>query len=302
MIDVSVIIPSRNELFLPQTVDSLFAMVTGDIEVVVILDGYWPDPPLIDRPNLHIIHFSTPRGLRAGDNAGAAIAKGKYLLKTDAHMLFSQGFDVALAAECDGDWVVVPRRYSLDPDKWERTDKSPTDYHFLDCPLTNPEFFQMHGVIWKDRDRDPRYKDLLIDDQLSWQGSCWFMTAEHFHKRLGGLSEEGYGTFSQEPQEIGMKTWLGGGRVVINKKVWFAHLHKGKRFGRMYHMGQNEVHQGHMYSAHYWMENKWEKRIHDFSWLIDRFYPIPTWPDNWQELPHIHGQPGRDANFMPRHR
>lgn len=101
---------------------------------------------------------------------------------------------------------------------------------------------------------------------------------------LGGMSEVGYGTFTQEPQEIGMKTWLGGGAVKVNKKVWYAHLHKGRTYGRMYHQDRAEVVRGHNYSADYWMNNRWEKRIHDVEWLIDRFWPVPTWPVNWKEV------------------
>lgn len=56
MAKVSILIPSRNERFLPQTVDDIFAKAAGDIEVVAVLDGYWPDPILKDRPNLILVH------------------------------------------------------------------------------------------------------------------------------------------------------------------------------------------------------------------------------------------------------
>jgi hypothetical protein len=32
------------------------------------------------------------------------------------------------------------------------------------------------------------------------------------------------------------------------------------------------------------MNNKWSERSRDIDWLIDRFSPIPGWPDNWHEL------------------
>ena len=37
---------------------------------------------------------------------------------------------------------------------------------------------------------------------------------------------ETYGTFVDEPQEIGLKYWLGGGANKIIKKTWYAHLSK----------------------------------------------------------------------------
>ena len=42
MSKLSVIVPARNELFLNKTVDDLFAKAHGDVEVIAVLDGYWP--------------------------------------------------------------------------------------------------------------------------------------------------------------------------------------------------------------------------------------------------------------------
>lgn len=101
-----------------------------------------------------------------------------------------------------------------------------------------------------------------------------------FFDFLHGLDEDPiYGGWAQEPAEIGNKTWLGGGRVVVNKKCWYAHLHKGKRFPRNFHM---DVVRGHNYAAWFWMNNLWEKRIHDIDWLVDKFWPIPSWPEDWR--------------------
>ena len=93
MTKVSVIIPSRNEQFMPQTVEDILAKATGDIEVIVILDGYWPDPILPDHQNLILVHHGKPKGMRASINAGAAVATGDYLMKCDAHCMFGEGFD-----------------------------------------------------------------------------------------------------------------------------------------------------------------------------------------------------------------
>ncbi len=280
----SIIIPSRNERFLPQTIDDIFTKATGDIEVIACLDGYWPDPPLKDYPNLTVLHWGQSKGMRASINAAAAIAKGKYLMKTDAHCMFDQGFDEVLKSDIDDDWIVIPRRNRLDAENWCLQDvgKPPIDYHYLSCPITNRDGYSFHGAIWPERTRERSGPEYDIDDTMSFQGSLWFMTARHFHEFLGGMNEEGYGTFSQEPQEIGMKTWLGGGRIVVNKKTSYAHLHKGKVYGRGYFMSKSEITTGHEYSAKYWMGNKWNKRIHDIEWLVDRFWPIPTWFEGWE--------------------
>ena len=281
---VSIIIPARGERFLPETVNDIYAHATGEIEVIVMMDGYWQTPILEDRPGLTIIHRGHAMGMRAGINAAASIAKGDYLMKTDAHCMFAEGFDEVLKADMEDNWVVIPRRHRLDAEHWtlQDTEKPPIDYHYLSCPMTNKDGYSMHGAIWPERTRERM--DIPIDDTMSFQGSFWFMTANWFRNFLGGMSEAGYGTFSQEPQEIGNKTWLGGGRVVVNKKTWYAHLHKGKQYGRGYFIGKTEISKGHEYSAHYWMNNQWEKRIHDFEWLVEKFSPVPTWPANWKEL------------------
>jgi hypothetical protein len=35
------------------------------------------------------------------------------------------------------------------------------------------------------------------------------------------------------------------------------------------------------WSADYWLNNRWEKRVHDIEWLVEKFSP-PGWPDDWQ--------------------
>lgn len=278
---LSVIIPSRNEQFLPQTVADVLAKATGDIEVIAVLDGYWPNPNLADNPRLKIIHFSDSRGMRNAINSAAAVAKGDYLLKADAHCMFSEGFDEILKADMEDNWIVIPRRDRLDAENWTRqeTGKPPIDAHYLSCPLTNRDGFSMHGAIWPEYDRDRTH--ILIDETPSFQGSCWVMSRRHWD-RLGGMSEVGYGGFCQEPQEIGMKTWLGGGQVMVNKKTTYYHLHKGKRYGRGYFQSKSEVIAGHLWSARYWMNDRWKGRVHDFAWFVDKF-PMPTWPADWKE-------------------
>jgi len=287
MSKVSVIIPSRNEQFLPQTVEDIFAKATGEVEVIVTLDGYWPDPPLPDHDNLILIHRSKARGMRAAINAAASVATGEFLMKTDAHCMFAEGFDEVLQADCDGDWMVIPSRYSLDAENWciLETGKRRVDYHYLSYPDEPGK--GIHGQVWNDRRRERFGKpEFDIDDEMSFQGSCWFMTRRHFWNFLGGMSEVGYGTFIQEPQEIGLKTWLGGGRIVVNKKTWYAHLHKGRKYGRGYFLNKREAKRGNDYSCDFWFNNRWPSRIHDLEWLIDKFWPVPTWPEDWRKREH----------------
>ena len=280
MAKVSVVIPSRNEKLLAKTVDDIFAKATGEIEVIVILDGPTSYPLPAERPSLKFIRKAKPEGLRIADNDGARVATGKYLLKTDAHCMFGEGFDEILKTDMESDWVAVPRRFSLNPDLWLPKPHPGVDYFYLGCPWTDP-LFLMRNRHWKSKASHSRH--IPIDDQMTIHGSMWFTTLDHFRNRIGGLDEERFGSFAGEPQEIVLKTWLGGGRVIINKNTWYAHLHSAMQRPRGYRLTKAEMLDGYIASAHYWTENKWEDRIHDFDWLIEKFWPVPSWPKNWRE-------------------
>lgn len=290
---VSVIIPSRNSPFLTKTIRDVLQNSDTDIEVVVNVDEKWPEE-IVEDSRVVYLHPSAPRGLRSGINSCVAVSRGKYIMKTDDHCAFGKGFDRILVENHKEDnWVQIPRRYSLDAENWKINESRPyRDYMYIDFPRKGKDHDDgMHGVEWFERQRertDPQYD---IDDTPSMQASCYFMSRSHFDN-LGGMEEypvpgeEGYGQFSQEAQEIGFKTWLGGGAMKVNKKTWYAHLHKGKTYGRMYSIpGWNEYTvKASNWSAEYWLNNRWDGRKHDFAWFVDEKFPnMPTWPQNWQE-------------------
>jgi glycosyltransferase involved in cell wall biosynthesis len=287
---VSVIIPARNELYLKQTVCDLLAKATGEIEVIVILDGYWPIEALPDDPRLIIVHRER-RGMRASINAGIAVSKGEYIMKIDAHCLIAEGYDETLKADCDKDWIVIPRRYALDAETWSvRRHRAFVDYEYLSWPYRakmkgKSNELGLHGWTWDERiiSRINR----LIDETMTFQGSCWFMPKEFFQRRIVQMDETGYGSFIGEAQELGLKAWLGGGQVMVNKKTWYAHLWKGEPYRNAYkevigqtysRVGRSERDNGNRFSIDHWLNDRWEGRIHDFEWLIKRFAPIPSWP------------------------
>ena len=282
MPELSVIIPNRNSPFTTKTIEDVLKNAGCDVEVIVHVDEKWPEP-LVEDKRVHYIHPPAPRGLRGAVNASVSLAKGKYIMKTDDHCAFGENFGKILIENHQEGWVQIPRRYALDAENWkignEGDPKYPIDYMYIDFPLKGKAHDDgMHGVPWKRPDRD-KYE---IDDTPSMQGSCYFMTKDHYVNFLGGMSEEGYGQFSQEAQEIGFKTWLGGGAVKVNKKTWYAHLHKGKTYGRMYKFPGGTV-EASNWSADYWLNNKWEDRKHDFEWFIDTKWPfMPKWDKDWK--------------------
>jgi len=173
MTDVSVIVPSRNEQFLAPTLEDLARNARADTEIIAVLEGYWPEE-MVEHERVHYIHFTEPQGMRRAINAGAAVARGKHLMKCDAHCAFSEGYDVALMADCEEDWVAVPRRWSLNPEEWRPRRKSPIDYLYL-CYPDNPNDRggpTLHGRVWGQKNNDPSLRDVMVDDLMSAQGSC----------------------------------------------------------------------------------------------------------------------------------
>lgn len=285
---VTIVIPARHELYLSQTVDDLLGKAAGDIEIIVVLDNCWQVPMLRDDPRLTIVHWGGRRGLRAAINAAACIGTGEYLMKTDAHCLFDEGFDEKLKTDCDTDWLVIPRRYALDADNWTVKDKEPVDSMYLHFPaIDENKQLGLHGRTWLERGR--ARKHILIDEDMCFQGSCWFMPMRYFRDLIHPMDEANYGMFIGEPQELAGKIWLSGGKVMRNKKTWYAHLWKGldyrakfrEQMGFNYtRVGLKERKRGNAYSLDFWFFNRWADRKHDLDWLVERFWPVPSWPED----------------------
>lgn len=155
----------------------------------------------------------------------------------------------------------------------------------------------LHGKGWRERDVERAHID--IDETMSWQGSAWFISMRYFRDLIYPMDEANYGMFIGEPQEIGAKVWLSGGRNMVNKKTWYAHLWKGRGYREKFmeqkgfgytRVGRQERKRGNAYSLDFWFFNRWEKRKYDLNWLVDRFAPVPTWSEDraqWTVLPTV---------------
>lgn len=276
----AVIIPARNEPYLTKTVDDVFTKARGEIRVYAILEGYWPegwDKTADKYPGrLVTIHHGQPHGMRSSINQAANVAYDcDYLLKCDAHVMFAKGFDLVLQKDCPSRTIVVPRRYRLDAEKWQiiKDGRPPVDYEYLTPPDHNGG--GLKGRVWEQRALEN--KDLSIDDLWLFQGSCWFMPRGYFHE-LDLMDEENYGTFWKEALELSCKAWLSGGRVIVNKNTWYAHLHKASRGYSMLSEDQVKAHE----FSKKWLDDStgWEKQTLPFASLLERFQP-PGW-ENWK--------------------
>jgi glycosyltransferase involved in cell wall biosynthesis len=272
---LSVIIPARNEQFLGKTVEDILNKATGDIEIFTVLEGYWT--PLVDDKRVHIIHFGEPHGMRAAINAAVRICNGDYIMKTDAHCMFAQGFDEQLIKDSEDNWLSIPQKYSLDAENWTKF-KEPVQYYYLTSPEEVSIYGKgLHGRIWDSKHQER--KDYQIDDLMSFQGSCWFMPKK-LYEDIDYMDETNTTPY-QEAQELGNKVWLSGGRVIINKNTWYAHLHKGKKYGRGYNLPNDSKRKYEDESMDFWLNNKWSKQVRNFDWLIEKFNP-PGW-ENWSK-------------------
>lgn len=257
---LSVVIPSANDPCLHRTVTDILEHAHGDIEVIAVLDGGHE----IEVPGATVIYLPQRLGRRPATNIGVAQSHGDFIMKCDSHCSFSDGFDRDLLGQIEDNWVVSPRRYRLNIDTWERTGDPPIDYERIQAM---PD--KLHGVRWTSRTLERA--SIPVDENETNQGSCWVMS-RYWWDHLGGLSSEGYGTFTQEPEEICLKTWLGpgDGRVMINKLAWYAH--KDRSFKRTWHsLPGDDAAKGNAWSRDYWLNNRWSERVHDIEWLAERF-------------------------------
>jgi len=274
---VSIAIPSKNEIFLKKTIEDVLEKATGEIEVFPILDGYdIPEDEVVKDRRVHYIRFTPGLGKRQGINAMVAVCKGEYVMSVDAHCMFAKGFDEQLVKDHRPKWVQVPRRHRLSAETWslqpQSDNRPPIDYEYLMWPKKfKPMTF--HGFKWDARTREREH--IPVDETITMQASCWFMTKKWFRKM--GFMDYAYERWGQEAEEISFTTWTNGGKLVTNKNTWYAHLHKGKRYGRMYKLSRSMTRRSYAYC--------WKRWINDpkFHKLINRFMPLPGWPENWKE-------------------
>lgn len=283
MSKVSIIIPARAEKLenVIRTLGSIYDNATGEFEVIVGNDG----PPDIDLkyyyPDVKVANFPAVVGIKTNINALASMATGKYIYKSDSHCSFGKGFDEILQADMQEDWIVMPRFYVLNGETWQWQDGRFYDYFYLCCPFNDPKGFRFKaGGHWPERTQ--ANLDRLIDETPQIHGSGWFMTRDHYFE-LGGfpnIDPHGHG---QEPIWLALKNWLGGGKVMVNKKTWYAHMHQqGNKRG--YHMDHAQEVKSYEIAARYWVGNEWCERIHDFDWFVEKFMPMPTWLENWKQI------------------
>jgi len=295
MKSLSVLIASRNEMFLQNTVEDVLRNIRGNTEIIVVLDGSWADPPLKQDKRLIVIYHPKSIGQRACINDAARVSRAKYIMKLDAHCSVDEGFDVKMINDMQDDWTMVPKMYNLHVFDWicgcgyrEYQGRS------RPCPKCNGKMIR--DIKWYAKpspettamrfDKDlkfaywGKYKDRQsgnLVETMSILGACFMLTRKKFFEL--NICDESHGGWGQMGTEVACATWLSGGKLIVNKNTWFAHCFRtqGGDFGFPYFLSQKDVNKARKYSKDLWFNNKHPRQIHKLSWLINKFAPVPGW-------------------------
>ena len=302
---LSVLIPARSEEWLARTVQDILEHKEGNTEVIVGLDGQWAEPGIADHEDVTIVYYSSSIGQRQMTNQLCKLSNAKYIMKVDAHCAFDQGFDVKMMNKMQDNWTMVPIMRNLHAFDWVCEDghrryqgpsgpckecgkethkevmwiakKSPQSksYSFDAEP-----HFQYFGDWCK---RDHFKKDLEetdLTETMSLQGSCFMLTRDKYWE-LNISDNDTFGSWGSQGIEVACKTWLSGGRVVVNHKTWYAHMFRtqGGDFGFPYPQSGRQVQHAKKYAKKIFFEERWHKAIRPVSWLVERFWPVTYWKD-----------------------
>jgi len=300
--NLSIIIPSRNEAFLKNTVEDILENIEADTEIIIVLDGQWCVEPLNKHKRVTVVYLPISIGQRASCNLACKLSKAKYIAKVDAHCSFDKGFDrkmIEAFKETGDDVVMVPNMKNLHVFDWVCTKcgnrryqgrtgicekcggeekkeivwfakKSPnsTSYRF-DTTL----HFQYWGGYKKQQKGD-------LVETLSLQGSFFMITRENYWKL--NVCDESWGSWGNQGSEVAIKNWLSGNKVICNKRTWYSHLFRtqGGDFGFPYHQSGKQVSNARKCSRDIFFNNKCKNQKHPLSWLIEKFKPIPDWHED----------------------
>jgi len=304
MYDLSLLIPARNEEFLAQTVKDILANKRGKTEVLVGMDGAWADPQIEDHDDVRIFYVPESIGQRGMQNQLARMSTAKYVAKVDAHCAFSEGFDVEMMKtfeELGENITVAPLMKNLHAFDWKcyhcglRTYQGPKPPACTQCGKGNRI---KKKLVFAPRHRTPNSTSYRFDNTLhfqyfnewkakqtgdlvesmSLQGSFFMCTRENYWKKE--LCDESWGSWGQQGSEVAIKTWLSGGRVIINKRCWYAHLFRTQPgFGFPYPQSGKGQQRARDICNDIFKNNKWSQQIYPLSWLVEKFWPVPGWTD-----------------------
>jgi len=300
---LSILVPARNEIFLKNTVDDILDKIQGDTEVIARLDGAWANPPIEDNDRVKLIYSSKAIGQRAAQNECARLSRAKYVMKVDAHCAFKRGFDVEMFKAFDelneDNITMVPIMKNLWAFDWKchkcgkrwYQDKSSDKCQDSKCdgtdirrkikwqakPSPNSTSYRFNKQLefkYFGEYKKKQKGDLV--ETMSLQGSCFMATRENYWKNE--LCDESYGSWGGQGAEVAIKTWLSGGRVICNKRTWYAHMFRTKpNFSFPYPNPGKEQKNAKDTLRKTFLTDSWPKAVRKLDWVVEKFAPVPDW-------------------------
>jgi glycosyltransferase involved in cell wall biosynthesis len=286
-------------MFLAKTVENILENIEGNTEIIVVLDGAWANPSIPQNERVTIVYNKESIGQRAATNQACKLSKSKYVMKVDAHCAFDKGFDVKMINEMHDDWTMVPLMKNLHAFDWvcpqgHRRYQGPSGpcmecgmetkrdilWHAKDSPKSVSYCFDStpHFQYFGDYAKRPEGQG-DITETMSLQGSCWMLTRNKYWEL--NVCDEEFGSWGSQGIEVAAKTWLSGGRVMVNKKTWYAHMFRtqGGDFGFPYPLSGRQTEKAKDMARDLFFNDKWPKQIHPLSWLIEKFWPVKGWTE-----------------------
>ena len=249
------IITARNEPGLNRTIKSLLDNATGDIEIIVVLDGC--DYDVMPDKRIKVLKNPKSLGRRVSINNASRLASGKYLFHIDAHCTVEIGWDTKLKCACDENSIVISMLQPL-ADDWNYKGRC---YSFVSLDQN------LMAKWWGSYNSNP---NKLIEETMAFTG-CGWMIQKEYYLRLGGF-DESLGEYGHCGAEWSLKVWLHPeypGRVLLRKDVICGHKFGTNNNQQSYTpmvLPQNEFKPK--------MVEKYGGQIND---LVDKFWPVPGW-------------------------
>jgi hypothetical protein len=299
--ELSILIPARNEMFLARTIQDILENSSDKTEIIAVLDGQWAEPGVPDHPRVTLVYLPESVGQRAATNIACKLSKAKYVMKADAHTAWDKDFDTKMIEafkQAGDDVTMVPVMRNLHAFDWVCEDGhrryqgpsgpckdcgKPTERDVVWIAKTSPQstayrfdtdmHFQYFGEFKKKQTGD-------LVETPSLQGSAFMLTREKYWEL--NISDEELGSWGQQGVEVAMKTWLSGGRVLVNMNTWYAHMFRtqGGDFSFPYpQRPMSEIVATREKTRDLFVNGKWPSK-YDFQWYLDKFKPLPGWHDN----------------------
>ena len=308
---LSILIPARKEMFLARTIQDILENIEEDTEIIAVLDGEWTRPSIPQHERVNVIYLPEAIGQRAATNLACKLSRAKYVMKIDAHCSFDKGFDRKMLEgfeKMGDDITMVPIMRNLHAFDWKCHRCGWTKYQGPTptiCPDCNTSDKIRHKMRWIGKHNpqstsfsfDPRphfdyfedykHREPYLTDKktgftesMSLQGSCFMATRDNYWRLK--LSDEEFGNWGNQGIEVACKTWLSGGRVIVNHNTWYAHMFRtqGGDFSFPWqNKGRDTQRTKSNVRKQIWL-GKLPHQKHPVSWLVKKFMPVKGWTDD----------------------